>query len=163
MGAAEKFRMAAAAHTQFNRREKALVQLMSDVSVQADRGDATALVESIEQLQEESCLLDTEMPKLKRVDPALGEKAEQLRMAANRSATKGKSTLRRLTSEDGYSSANSQVSSKGEKEKNPPLSMGLWPLTEAEHKARLHQLAGGAKERPRPNLVEEERLFLQDL
>ena len=41
--------------------------------------------------------------------------------------------------------------------------MGLWSLTEAEHKARLHQMAGGAKERPRPNLVKEERLFLQDL
>ena len=54
-----KFRKAAAAHTQFNRREKALGQLMSDVSIQADRGDATALVESIEQLHEESCLLDS--------------------------------------------------------------------------------------------------------
>ena len=42
-------------------------------------------------------------------------------MAANRSATKAKATLRRLASEDGYSSANSQASPKGEKEKNPPL------------------------------------------
>ena len=73
-----KLRKAAAAHTKFNRREKALGQLMSDVSVQADKGDATALVESIEQLQGESCLLDTEVPELERVDPALGERAEQL-------------------------------------------------------------------------------------
>ena len=40
---------------------------MSDMSVQADRGDATALVESIEQLQGESCLLDTEVPELERI------------------------------------------------------------------------------------------------
>ena len=59
-------------------------------------------------------------------------------MAANRSATKAKATLRRLASEDGYSSANSQASPKGEKEKNPPLRLALWPLTEEEHKARLH-------------------------
>ena len=47
-------------------------------------------------------------------------------------------------------------------EKNPPLRLGLWPLSEEEAKAR-DKLAGGSKERPRPNLVEEERLFLQDL
>ena len=49
-------------------------------------------------------------------------------MAANRSATKAKATLRRLASEDGYSSANSQASPKGKKEKNLPLRLGLWPL-----------------------------------
>ena len=37
--------------------------------------------------------VDTEVPELERMDPALGEKAEQLRMAANRSAAKGKSRL----------------------------------------------------------------------
>ena len=114
-------------------------------------------------MQGESCLLDTEVPELERVDQALGKKAEQLRMAANRFAAKAKATLRRLTSKDRYSSANSQVSSKGEKEKNPPLRLGLWSLMEEEHKARLHQLTGSTKERPRPNLVEEERLILQDL
>ena len=62
-----KLRKTVAAHTKFNRREKALGQLMSDMSVQADRGDATALVESIEQLQGESCLLDTEVPELERI------------------------------------------------------------------------------------------------
>ena len=69
---------------------------MSDVTVQAERGDAAALVESIEQLAEESSLLDTEVPELERVDQALGEKAEQLRMAANRSAAKAKATLKRM-------------------------------------------------------------------
>ena len=78
-----KLRKAAAAHTKFNRREKALGQLMSDVSVQADKGDATALVESIEQLQGESCLLDTEVPELERVDPALGERADSRNIFLN--------------------------------------------------------------------------------
>ena len=113
-------------------------------------------------MQGESCLLDTEVPELERVDQALGEKAEQLRMAANRSAAKAKATLRRMASEDGSSCASSQASPKGEKEKNLPLRLGLWPLSEEEAKAR-DKLASGPKERPRPDLMEEERLFLQDL
>ena len=88
-----KLRKTTAAHTKFNRREMALGQLMSDVTVQAERGDAAALVESIEQLAGESSLLDTEVPELECMDQALGEKAEQLRMAANRSAAKAKATL----------------------------------------------------------------------
>ena len=65
------------------------------------------------------------MPELERVDQALGEKAEQLRMAANRSAAKAKATLKRMASEDGSSCASSQHSFKGKKEKNPLLSTSL--------------------------------------
>ena len=100
-----KLRKTMVAHTKFNRGERAIGQLMSNVSVQADGGNAVALVETTTQLQGESCLLDTEVPEMEHVDPALAEKAEELRMAAKRSAAKGKTTLRRLTSEDGYSSA----------------------------------------------------------
>ena len=82
-------------------------------------------------------------------------------MAANRSAAKAKATLRRMASEDGSSCASSQASPKGEKEKNLPLRLGLWPLSEEEAKAQ--KLASGPKEWPRPDLTEEERLFLQDL
>ena len=84
-------------------------------------------------------------------------------MAANRSATKAKATLRRMASESGSSCASSQHSPKGEKEKNPPLRTSLWPLTEEEAKAQ-DRMAGGPQERPQPHLVQEdERLFLKDL
>ena len=71
---------------------------------------------------------------------------EQLRMAANRSAAKAKATLKRVASEDGSSCASSQFSPKGEKEKNPLLRTGLWPLTEEEAKAQ-DRMAGSSKER----------------
>ena len=55
---------------------------------------------------------------MERVDQALGEKAEQLRMVAHRSAAKAKATLKRVASKDGSSCASSQFSHKGEKEKS---------------------------------------------